>query len=297
MTEQHGSDPMSEKEKETADEDIIELTDEFLPESPEEDEEIIELIDELPPEPLEEDEDIIELTDALPPESPDEAPDEEAEVIDLTDEVIEEDEPVFDSVLEDGNDEEILELTEELTNTGEAELDLDLDLGIAEEDEQTGVTEVAVDAGDEDRELAFDLETIGDAEVDEEVIELNNEVAVTGEGELDLDLEGVEDDEELTEKDAELAGALGIQLDPSRDLSIGTTDEDIETELTQDEKGSTDQLPTFDIPQKDLEAAIERVIETKLAAKIDTMLTQGIEKAVTTEINRLKRLLTDTLSE
>jgi len=67
--------------------------------------------------------------------------------------------------------------------------------------------------------------------------------------------------------------------------------------LAQDEKGSTDQLPTFDIPQKDLEAAIERVIETKLAAKIDTMLTQGIEKAVTTEINRLKRLLTDTLSE
>ena len=78
---------------------------------------------------------------------------------------------------------------------------------------------------------------------------------------------------------------------------MDTADEKIEVEVAHDEVDAPDQPTTFVISQKDLEAAIERVVETKLAAKIDALLTQAIEKAVTTEIDRLKRLLTDTLSD
>jgi hypothetical protein len=146
-----------------------------------------------------------------------------------------------------------------------------------------------IDAGEEDGAPEFGMEAVDITEENKEALGITDETAGTEFAESD--------DDELPEKDAELAGALGIQLDPTRDLSLDTTDEDIEAELAEGEKESADGLPAFVIPQKDLEAAIERVIETKLAAKIDGLLNQAIEKAVTTEISRLKRLLTDSLSE
>jgi hypothetical protein len=67
--------------------------------------------------------------------------------------------------------------------------------------------------------------------------------------------------------------------------------------MTVQDETAADKAPSFEIPQGDLEAAIERVIESKLAEKIDGLLNSAIEKAVTVEIDRLKRMLTDTLSE
>jgi hypothetical protein len=104
-------------------------------------------------------------------------------------------------------------------------------------------------------------------------------------------------DDDIPEKDAELAGAMGIKLDPSRDLSIDPTESGIEADLTAPDEAAAEEAPSPVLPKEELETAIERVIESKLSEKIDGLLNSAIEKAVTTEISRLKRLLTNTLSD
>ncbi len=109
----------------------------------------------------------------------------------------------------------------------------------------------------------------------------------------------VDSQTDLPEKDVELASVMGIELDPVRDLSLELNADigDIEVDAEGLEANESGKMPTFIIPKKQLEAAIERAIETKLSEKIDRLLTEAVEKAVTTEIGRLKRLLTDDLPD
>jgi hypothetical protein len=51
--------------------------------------------------------------------------------------------------------------------------------------------------------------------------------------------------------------------------------------------------PQVDVSPAQIEAAVERIINEKLAGRIETMIVQAIERAVTQEIERLKTLLAE----
>jgi hypothetical protein len=109
--------------------------------------------------------------------------------------------------------------------------------------------------------------------------------------------EELEEEEEMPQKDAELASAMGIPLDPSRDMSLDTTREDEAVMPAAPEPAAAQEATGAAVGDEQIEAAIERLIEAKLAEKIDALLNRSIEKAVSSEISRLKRLLTDSLSD
>jgi hypothetical protein len=104
-------------------------------------------------------------------------------------------------------------------------------------------------------------------------------------------------EDEMPEKDIALAGAMGIQLDPGKALPMEPAEDGADTEPAAQDEAAADLKPPLEIPKEDIEAATERVIETKLGDKIDSLLNSAIEKAVSDEISRLKRMLTETLSK
>ena len=267
MIEQNGSDPMFEKEKEADDEDIIDLTDEVALALPAEGEEIIDLTDEVSGE------EIIDLTDEVSSEPP--AEDEEIIELTLEADAAEDDDTILEPADEGDSepapeDEEITELALEADGTDENDENL-LSL-LPDEPETTEETQPDLVLDDETQET----EMAGAFEF-QELTELDTE-------------------ENMPQKDVDLAGAMGIQLDPARDLSLNPPGEGIEVEINGLGAKASDKTQTVVIPRELLETAIERTIESKLSDRIDRLLNAAIEKAVTTEINRLKRLLADDLT-
>lgn len=133
-----------------------------------------------------------------------------------------------------------------------------------------------------------------------------------------------EDDEEIiklvdfindvsgqAEKKSELtADALGMNLNLERDISEDLSDTDQEGEKTLEELGITlepegeaiefepveadlveESQALASVPQVQVEAAIERVINKMFSEKIEPLIVEVIEKAFTKEIERLKGIL------
>ena len=92
---------------------------------------------------------------------------------------------------------------------------------------------------------------------------------------------------ELSDNDAE-----------SETEDIGVSGDEIETEDVGDSGDASIDVPLAvsgiaaqDASYDQIEESIERIIEQKFSGKIESMITQIIEKAVSAEIKRLKRIL------
>ena len=123
---------------------------------------------------------------------------------------------------------------------------------------------------------------------DESVLELTDEVAEASEEAEDplaaaigLD-EGFDDDLDVDHEEDDFVDSMGMEIGTEYD-----EDED-EAEETAAEG--------IDISGEQLDAALERVIKNMFYDKIDSILVEVIEKTVSKEIERLKRLLTEEVS-
>ena len=123
---------------------------------------------------------------------------------------------------------------------------------------------------------------------DESVLELTDEVAEASEeaedplaAAIELD-EGFDDDLDVDHEEDDFVDSMGMEIGTEYD-----EDED-EAEETAAEG--------IDISSEQLDAALERVIKNMFYDKIDNLLVEVIEKTVSKEIERLKRLLTEEVS-
>ena len=139
---------------------------------------------------------------------------------------------------------------------------------------------------------------------DEPILELTNEVAETSEdaGEPIDDVEdplaatielenGFDEDLGIDHVEDDFVDSLGME--------IGTVDEEVEAEPEETEPEPADILPVegIDIPSGQLDAALERVIKNMFYDRIDSLLVEAIEKIVSKEIGRLKKILTEEVSD
>ena len=148
-------------------------------------------------------------------------------------------------------------------------------------------------------------------EDDELILELTEEVAEASEdtGEpvehavdpltatIELD-EGFDDDLDFDDhldvdhEEDDFVDSLGME--------IGTEDDEdeygAEPEETADEPADTVPAEGIDISNEQLDAALERVIKNMFYDKIDSLLVEVIEKTVSKEIERLKKILIEEVS-
>lgn len=108
---------------------------------------------------------------------------------------------------------------------------------------------------------------------------------------IDLD-EGFDDDLHIDHKEDNFVDSLGME--------IGAKDEDDEDATEPEETAAepTDTVPAegIDVSGEQLDAALERVIKNMFYDKIDSVLVEVIEKTVSKEIERLKKILTEEVS-
>lgn len=146
----------------------------------------------------------------------------------------------------------------------------------------------------EDPELMSLIDDIKNALDDEdEIIELTDVVEVAGivkpvENEQAIIIKDLEEDigsDEYVKDD--FAASLGMKIDGESDFPDGLI-EDNELDLDTESQKEFEKLSVS--PQQ-VEAAIERVVQRILGDKIDSILIEVIERAVTQEIIRLKNIL------
>jgi len=96
-----------------------------------------------------------------------------------------------------------------------------------------------------------------------------------------LDIDHVEDD---------FVDSLGME--------IGTEDDEDEAEPEETAAEPVDTVPAegIDISSEQMDAALERVIKNMFYDKIDSLLVEVIEKTVSKEIERLKKILAEEVS-
>lgn len=126
---------------------------------------------------------------------------------------------------------------------------------------------------------------------DESVLELTDEVAEASEeaedplaAAIELD-EGFDDDLDVDHEEDDFVDSLGME--------IGTEFDEDEAEETADTSPLAEGI---DISSEQLDAALERVIKNMFYDKIDNLLVEVIEKTVSKEIERLKKILTEEVS-
>ncbi|MBA3036190.1 MAG: hypothetical protein FP814_06815 [Desulfobacterium sp.] len=128
---------------------------------------------------------------------------------------------------------------------------------------------------------------------EDEIIELTDVIDVAGvvnpvENEQDVVMKDLEEDmcsDEYVKDD--FAASMGMKIDNELDSQDCLSEDkglDLETE-SQEEYGKLAVSP------QQVEAAVERVVHRILGDKIDSILIEVIERAVTQEINRLKNIL------
>ena len=132
---------------------------------------------------------------------------------------------------------------------------------------------------------------------DESVLELTDEVAEASEeaedplaAAIELD-EGFDDDLDVDHEEDDFVDSLGME--------IGTEDEEDEDEAEPEEttaEPATVPAEGIDISGEQLDAALERVVKNMFYDKIDSLLVEVIEKTVSKEIERLKKILTEEVS-
>ena len=137
-------------------------------------------------------------------------------------------------------------------------------------------------------EKIVELTDIVDQETDpstEDIIELTDIVEVQSDepDQGNIKEDGVEAKENLElEDDISFKEAPGLEMDSPVD------------EAAFEPSVVTDPSAELSVTQEQLEAALDRVIEKKFADKIDTLLMDGMEKAIKREIVQIKeRLLKD----
>ena len=236
----------------------------------------------------------------------------EEEILELSEETAEEEELSFDLDMEEGDEEKPLDLTLEAGGPSEEDASLLALLEEAEPAEEELSTELDTQKPAEE-EAPLELTLAAEPTEEEDIFELADETEPAGEEKpaFDFGLEEAASEEELgasleveatpvetlaaslapemapetpSREDLAFAEDMGIRLDPARNLSLESLDEEITA-------GLSETLPAMDVPREVLEAAIERVIEKKLGGRIDALLSQAIETAVKAEIVKLKRVL------
>jgi hypothetical protein len=315
------------------DEEIIDLNEvvQDTSEGPEGDDDIIDLT-----EAVTEDDDILDLTDVAAEEPEGQAGDDEIidlvdslgdeeDVIELTD--VEEAEPAQD----DMPDEEPIVLEEE---TAAAEIEEQDEIPV-EEKTEPDVQETAEESEEDvDQELLELIESINDddfigseiedaavdeqeqAESDEDLLEPDEEIVITGDGReesdseekkvfaesLDEDLGSVltySDDNAESEVEGEKIldrpGVVSVKVQDLRDEGR-PVDFKFESKLKPGDKIFREKDYNKVITRataEQVEEAVRKVIQEMLADKIDGLITDVIEKKVLQEIDRIKNLLLD----
>ncbi len=177
-------------------------------------------------------------------------------------------------------DEDIIELTDEVINASEEEI-----IELTDVLEQPPLTDEAIEAEDEKEIVELSDETIDDT--DEEEI-----ISAFDDDSLETSLVPDEEPNEKQSIEADFIGSLGMELEPETDISEETSEkeEQLESEDTQEK----DLVPeTVSLSSEQIDEALERVINRMYSEKIKSMLAEMIEKAVTKEIEKIKRILVD----
>jgi len=120
---------------------------------------------------------------------------------------------------------------------------------------------------------------------EEEIIELTEVVDNPEIQESDIIMKDLDDDTEIDsfQKD-DFAASLGFKIENGVGVS-GEISETLELDLGQEESEK------ISVSAKQIEEAIERVVQKMLGEKIDSILFKVIERAVSQEIIRLKNIL------
>jgi hypothetical protein len=311
------------------DEEIIDLT-EMAFDAPEGDDDVIDLT-----ETVTEDDDILELTDVASDGT------DEEEILDLTDMVAEETEGQT-------GDDEVVDLVDSLEDTEDVIELTDVEEAKPVTDEMPGEPPVALEEEvkpevqekaeeseeDVDKELLELIESINDddfsaseiadagvveeerAESDEDLLEPDEEIEITGDGpeeldseerkvfaeSLDEDLGSVltysDDDAEPVEEGDKILdrpGVVSVKVQDLRDEGK-PVDFKFESKLQPGDKIFREKDYNKTISQattEQVEEAVRKVIKEMLADKIDNLITDVIEKKVLQEIDRIKSLLLD----
>lgn len=301
MSDNNKSDLLPEEEKKP-EEDGFELDKNTSAMAQENDDDILELSEDITL--SDDDDDIIELTEeALPIDQADEVLElsEEAGDQDATEALtleVDDDSSGTEDILEleeaaSGLEEEdTLELVDEAPlSKNEAPLTLELT-----EEEDLDTSEMSLSEPSEDEQPAEDEWGLS-LDIDEPIDEKEAGSHTPDDIDLPKGLElGEALDEAIENEPAiqdDLADAEGISLDAAENLS--EEPEKIEQPLQDITRAQA--AASVDISTDQIEAALERIIERKLSEKIDDLLIQAIENAVTKEIDRIKRLLMDEISE
>jgi hypothetical protein len=245
---------------------VIEVT-EFDDILSEDDNEMITLADE-------DEEEFLELIDVEEDSFPEEAEEEEDKTVEIKDEIIQ-----FDGLKEEIEDVELEDfindsLNEEIRTDDDLEDDLTSSLGV-----ETGSERNMLDQASEAEDLDFNIDS---SEISEKIDQLDTIFSDDTEAQTDFEDEMVSNDEELEE-------AVSFTDDTY------TETEDEEIRITDDEP-SEETVPepgiaAFDADHDKIEESIERIIQQNFSEKIESMVVEVIEKAVSKEIDRLKNIL------
>jgi hypothetical protein len=244
------------------DNDMITLVEESEELGPEEDEEeFLELID------VEEDS-LPEVNSFLD--------EEEEKTIEIEDEIIQ-----FDGLKEDIEDVELEDfindsLNEEIRIDDDLEDDLTSSLGVEASSEMN-----MIDQDSEAEDLDFNIDS---REISEKIDQLDTIFFDDTKAQTDFEDETVSNDEEFEEA-VSFTGEIDAE-DEDEDEDIRIRDDE-PFEETMPQPG----IAAFDADHDKIEASIERIIQQNYSEKIESMVVEVIEKAVSKEIDRLKNIL------
>jgi hypothetical protein len=309
MTETENSGSPAPKKDE---EEILDLINEMT-QNMDTDSDVILLPAEVPPSGDKEDDDIIMLNTEVPQsESTDEEPLELSEEI-LAFETSPEDilEPGDETLLMEEPEEDVVTFSDEVPPAAE-EADNFLDLGtveslLAESDHGPAGGSGNASAPDISSKNLFDMSELPtllseDFDINELPTLLSEDMSETDSVLGDGAPKDVQHAKDLVQDGFELGEALDAVIDKEM-----VADNDLVAALglglgLEYEPPAEAQADRFDsgvpsVPPEQLEAAMERVIDRMLGRKIDQLLATAIEKAVTHEIKRLKRLLSEALPD
>ncbi len=278
------------------DNEMITLADETVELDPEEDEEeFLELID------VEE--------DSLPEVNSFLGEEEEEKTIEIEDEIIQ-----FDGIKEDIEDVELEDfindsLNEEIRIDDDLEDDLTSSLGVEAGSEMNMIDQASeaedLDFNIDSREISekidqldtiFFDDTKAQTDFEDEIVsndeELEEAVSLTGDAEDENEDIRITDDETSEETMPELGIAA---FDGDHDEIEESIVEDEDIRITDDET-SEETMPqpgiaAFDADHDKIEESIERIIRQNYSEKIESLVAEVIEKAVSKEIDRLKNML------
>lgn len=188
-------------------------------------------------------------------------------------------------------EDEIIELTEEITASPEKDeiLDLDDEVNAAQEaDDVLDLTDEVAASPEAEEILELD-DVAGPAA--EEIVDLVDEASASPE-EDDIQYGDALDEEiELSHgDDDDFVNSLGMDLDEDLDTPEAEQADDQEAETLAGEEKAID---TGALSSDRIEAAVERVLMRILPEKIDRLLVKTIEKTVTQEIDKIKTALLD----